>query len=76
MKNDSVRIGEARAAILRDAAEQIVGFSINGMVKQAIDLWVAVELPVYLSAARKSRENIGRKVRQPVALHEVTHTIS
>lgn len=65
MKTVSVRIGEGQAKKLHEVADLAVGSSINGLVQRALDLWIEVEYPVYLSDLKATRDKL-KKIRQAV----------
>ena len=65
MKTVSVRIKAEQAKRLHEIAETIPGFSINGAVQRAMDLWLEVEGPVYLEAFDEARRKLER---QPVVM--------
>ena len=67
MKTVSVRIKSEQAKRIQELAEHIPGFSVDGAVKRAVDLWLEVEAPVYLEAITEARIKLKRE-RQPVAI--------
>jgi hypothetical protein len=74
MKTEPVRIDVEQAKILRDVASQMRGcttnaldrhVSINGLVRDALALYIDVEVPVILAAFKEVRKN--RAGRQAVS---------
>lgn len=69
MKNVSVRIGGDQAMKLHVIADQIAGCSINGLVQEAVALWLEVEAPVYQAAAKAIADK--RRVRSRQAVEPI-----
>jgi len=66
MKTVSVRIKAEQARRLQEIGERIPGFSVNGAVQRATDLWLEIEGPVYLEAFEEARRKL-KAERQAVA---------
>jgi hypothetical protein len=67
MKTVSVRIKAEQAKRLREIAECMPGFSVNGAVQRAMDLWLEIEGPVYKEAFEEAQRKL-RQERQPVVM--------
>jgi hypothetical protein len=67
VKTTSVRIKAEQAHRLHEIADNIPGFSINGAVQRAVELWLEVEGPVYLEAFDGARKKLIQQ-RQPVVM--------
>lgn len=64
MKTSSVRIKESQVKAIQEIAATVPGFSLNGVVQRAVDIWLEVEGPVYKEAFEEAKS----KLRQPVVM--------
>jgi hypothetical protein len=69
LKTVSVRIKAEQAKRLQEMAHHIPGFSVDGAVKRAVDLWLEVEGPVYEEAFKEARRKLQEK-RQVVVINQ------